>query len=84
MDSQCGSQGHGPTSEWLGMYDVYIFIFYCMVVLSCRLEMYVRNMLEINKMVQDGCVKRTRGVMIPPEGKRKGGYGENKYYDANC
>ena len=38
-------------------------------------------MLEINKMVQDGCVRGNKGVMIPLEGKRKGeGYGETKSY----
>ena len=44
-----------------------------MIGLSCQFERYVNIMLEINKMVQDGCVKRTRGVMIPLEGKMKGG-----------
>ena len=29
-------------------------------------------MLEIDKMVQDDCVKSTRGATIPLEGKRKG------------
>ena len=26
MNSYCGAQGQGPTSKWIGMYDVYIFI----------------------------------------------------------
>ena len=26
MDSQCGAQGQGPTSEWLGMYNANISI----------------------------------------------------------
>ena len=48
-----------------------------MISLSCQFKMYVNIMLEINKMVQDGRVKSTRGAMIPPEGKRKGGpFGE--------
>ena len=29
MDSQCGAQGQGPTSEWLGMYDVNILFGLC-------------------------------------------------------
>ena len=52
------------------------YIYICMdhmIVLSCQFKMYVNIMLEINKMVKDGCVKRTRGVMIPLEGKMKGG-----------
>ena len=31
-------------------------------------------------MVQYGCVKNTRGVLIPPEGKRKGGLWETKSF----
>ena len=34
-----------------------------MVGLSCQFKMYVNIMLENNKMVQDGCVKRNRGVI---------------------
>ena len=73
MEYQCGAQGQCPTSEWLGMYDVYNFILDCMVGLSCQFEMYVNIMMEINKMAQDGCVKSTRGAMIPTKGKRKRG-----------
>ena len=43
----------------------------CVVSLSCQFEIYVNIMLENNEMVQDGCVKNTRGVMIPQEGKTK-------------
>ena len=49
------------------------FYFEHMVCLSCQFEMYVNIMLENKKIVQDGCVKRTRGAMILPEGKRKEG-----------
>ena len=43
------------------------------VVLSWWLKIYENIILQNNKMAQDGCVKRTRGAMIPLEGKRKGG-----------
>ena len=52
---------------------MYVFLLDYMIDLSCQFEMYVNIMLEINKRVQDGCVKSTRGDLIPPEGKRKGG-----------
>ena len=39
-------------------------------------------MLEIDKMVQDDCVKSTRGATIPLEGKRKGGLWEVKSFAA--
>ena len=57
-----------------------------MVKLSCQSEIYVNIMLENIKMAQDGCVKRTRGAMIPPKGKRKvgRGYGETKSYASKC
>ena len=41
------------------------FLFDYMVGLSCQLEINVNIMLKINKTVQDGCVKSTRGDMIP-------------------
>ena len=41
-------------------------------------------MLENNKMVQYGCVKSTRGAMIPLEGKRKVGLWETKSFVAKC
>ena len=57
---------------------MYIFLLDYIIGLSHKFEMYVNIMLKINKMVQYGCVKRTRGAMIPPEGKRKGGLWKNK------
>ena len=43
--------------------NVWFIYFYLdhMVGLSCQFEMYVNIMLGNNKMVQDGCVKSTRG-----------------------
>ena len=55
-----------------------------MIGLSFQFKMYVNIMLEINKMVQYGCVKSTRGAMIPPEGKRKGSLWETKSDVAKC
>ena len=81
MDSQCGAQGQGLISEWLGMYDAYILLD-DMNELSCHFEMYVNIMLKINKMIQYGCVKRTIGDMMTPQGKSKGGLWETKSYVA--
>ena len=52
---------------------MYIFLLDYKIDLSCQSKMYGSIMLEINKMVQDGRVKSTGGVMISPEQKRKGG-----------
>ena len=64
---------------------MYIFFYLDpMVVLSCQFEMNVDIMLQINKMVQYGCVKSTREAIIPLVGKRKRGIWENKSYIAKC
>ena len=65
------------------MYDVYILLDY-MIDLSFQFKMYVNIMLEINKTIQDGCVKSTRGAMISPEGKRRGGLWETKSFNVMC
>ena len=44
------------------------------------MKIYVNLILENNKMVQDGYVNSTIGVMIPLEAKRKEDLWENKSY----
>ena len=49
-----------------------------MIGLSFQFKMYVNFMLELNKMVQYGCINTIRGAIIPLEGKREGGAFEEK------
>ena len=55
-----------------------------MIDLSCQFEMYANVMMKNNKMVQDGCVKRTKRSVIPPEAKKRQGLWETKSYVAKC
>ena len=64
------------------MMHLFVFGLYDWFIMPIR--MYANIMLENNKMVQDGCIKSTRGAMIPQGGSRKGGLWENKSFVVMC